>query len=100
MVLYNVTVKISNTVKEDWLKWMKETHIPDVMDTGFFQEHKICRLLGEDESEGTTFAIQYIAKSLQDFAQYNEQEAPRLQKEHSNRYKNQYVAFRTLMEIL
>ena len=100
MILYNVTIKISNTVKADWLQWMRETHIPDVMKTGLFTEYKMCRLLGEDESEGTTYAIQYFAKSMEDFIRYNQKHAPALQKEHSSRYENQYVAFRTLMEIL
>lgn len=100
MLLYNVTVKIINEVKEDWLNWMNEVHIPGVMNTGLFVDHKICRLLGEDESEGTTYAIQYITKSMEDFAIYNEKYAKKLQEEHSQRYPNQYVAFRTLMEIL
>ena len=100
MILYNVTVKVINEVKEDWLKWMRETHIPDVLNTGLFVDHKICHLLGEDESEGTTYAIQYFAKNMEDFALYNEKYAKALQNDHSQRYPNQYVAFRTLMEVL
>ena len=100
MILYNVTIKILNSVKKDWLQWMKEIHIPDVMATGLFEEYKICRLLGEDETEGTTYAVQYISKNMEDFVRYNKEHAERLQKEHSDRYPNQYVAFRTLMEIL
>ncbi|MCE3229382.1 MAG: hypothetical protein K0S32_3933, partial [Bacteroidetes bacterium] len=33
MFIYNVTVNISNDIHTDWLKWMKEIHIPDVMKT-------------------------------------------------------------------
>ena len=35
MILYNVTVNIDTDVEEDWIEWMKETHIPEVMKTGF-----------------------------------------------------------------
>ena len=37
MILYNVTVKILPEVAEEWEKWMKAEHIPEVMATGLFQ---------------------------------------------------------------
>ena len=40
---------------------MKKTHIPEVMDTGYFLDNKICRLLVEDE---ITYAIQYFCKNM------------------------------------
>ncbi len=100
MILYNVTVKILNVAKDDWLKWMTEQHIPDVMDTGFFTEYKMTRILGEDESEGATYAIQYLCPSMEAFQEYQSTSAKALQAEHVERYKNKYVAFRTLMEVV
>jgi len=38
MILYNVTVKIMKPLEAEWLKWMKEVHIPDVINTGLFGE--------------------------------------------------------------
>jgi hypothetical protein len=43
MILYNVTVSIDESVEKEWLQWMKEVHIPDVMNTGLFVSSKICR---------------------------------------------------------
>ena len=100
MIIYNVTVKINSTLVNDWLAWMKEVHIPDVMNTGLFVSHKICRILHDDDDGGTTFAIQYTCKNMEDFQRYQKDFAPALQKEHTDRYKGKYVAFRTLMEEL
>ena len=37
MIIYNITVSIiDQNIHQNWLKWMKEIHIPEVMDTGFF----------------------------------------------------------------
>lgn len=99
MILYNVTVKIRNEVHDDWLKWMREIHIPDVMKTGLFLEHKFCRIF-EDDPDGVTYAIQYFTKNMEDFQRYQTEFAADLQKEHTERYKDMYVAFRTLMEVL
>jgi hypothetical protein len=100
MILYNVTVKIDTKIHKEWVKWMKEVHIPDVLATGLFSEHKLCRLLSVDESDGITYAIQYFCADMEAFEQYQKEHARRLQTEHMNRYKNRYVAFRTLMEVV
>ena len=100
MILYNVTVKINATLEEDWLQWMKDIHIPDIMDTGLFSSHKLCRILFEEEDGGVTFAIQYFCDNMTAFEKYQKNYAPSLQAEHTTRYDGQYVAFRTLMEVL
>jgi hypothetical protein len=33
MIVYNVTVNIDGAVEQEWLKWMKEVHIPEVLAT-------------------------------------------------------------------
>lgn len=99
MIIYNVTVNIENDVKDEWLQWMKTVHIPDVMATGHFLENKICKVL-VDEEQGTTYSIQYTAATMKDLEEYQRLHAARLQKEHSDRYANKYIAFRTLLEIV
>ena len=98
MFIYNVTVTLEETIREEWLKWMKETHIPDVMRTGFFVENKVCRLI-TDEKE-TTYAIQYTFWKMDDLHAYQKEHAPRLQKEHAERFKDKFAAFRTVLEII
>jgi hypothetical protein len=100
MILYNVTVKIEADAQEDWLQWMKSTHIPDVMATGLFLGYRICKVLGDDDVHGITYAIQYECPDLAVFAQYQEMHAKRLQEEHQERFLNRYVAFRTLLEVI
>lgn len=99
MIIYNVTVNIDDDVHEEWLAWMKEVHIPDVMKTGFFIENRICRILVEEES-GTSYAIQYTAKTMEDLQIYQKDHASRLQKEVLEKYGDKFVAFRTLMEVV
>jgi hypothetical protein len=99
-ILYNVTIKIDAQIAEEWLDWMKSTHIPDVMDTGKFESYRLLKIYGEEDEYGIGFAIQYIAPDIESFDQYNKEHAPALQKEHSERYQGRYGAFRTLMEVL
>lgn len=100
MYLYNVTIKIDIDRADEWLSWMREKHIPDVMATNYFVEHRICRLVDEGDLEGVTFAIQYTCNTIDDFLAYKIKDAPALQRDHSEKFGNDFIAFRTLMEIL
>lgn len=98
MYIYNVTVTLEESIHEEWLKWMKETHIPDVLRTGFFVENKICKLITEEKE--TTYAVQYTFRKMEDLTAYQKEHAPRLQKEHSDKFKDKFAAFRTILEII
>jgi hypothetical protein len=98
MFIYNVTVTLDASIQNEWLEWMKATHIPDVMKTGLFVEHKICKLITEELE--TTYAIQYTFQKMDDLTIYQKQHAPRLQKEHTDKFKDKFAAFRTILEIV
>jgi hypothetical protein len=99
MIVYNVTINIEPDVEQAWLMWMKSEHIPRVMETGYFTDHRILRLLNEQpDATGTTYAIQYNADDIGKLEAYLEKEAPRLQKESLNAFPGKFVAFRTFLE--
>lgn len=99
MIIYNVTVKVDNEIHEEWLKWMREIHIPDVLKTGLFTENRIYKVLVDDE-DGVTYAVQYSCRNIDDYKKYETEHAPRLQKEHTDRYNDKALAFRTLLEVI
>lgn len=98
MIIYNVTVNIENSVHEDWLEWMRTTHIPDVMSTGMFSEYRMLKVLSNDESGGQTYSVQYYCSSLERFRQYEDIFAPGLRNSAIQRYGDKFLAFRTLLE--
>lgn len=99
MIIYSVTVAIDEGVHDDWLKWMKEDHIPKVMDTGHFNEYRIMRVIShQTEDEGISYNIQYECDSMAELHQYQVSKAPALQKEHAERFEGKFAAFRTLLE--
>lgn len=99
MFIYNVTVNISPDIQHEWLNWMQEIHVPDVMKTGCFVDSQILRVLFV-EDEGSTYSVQYRFLDMSDIERYQKEFAPALQAEHKNKFGDKYVAFRTILEIV
>ena len=68
MIIYNVTINIDNSVQDEWLRWMKDKHIPDVLKTGLFTRNTILKVLGDEDSGGHTYSIQYTCASMDDLS--------------------------------
>lgn len=99
MIVYNVTVNIDTDAEQEWLAWMKDVHIPDVMSTGLFLESRMLRVLADDEG-GRTYAIQYTAADMAHYERYRDEHAPRLQAETQKHYGGRFAAFRTLLQVV
>lgn len=100
MFIYNVTVSVDTAVHEEWLQWMKEKHMPDVMKSGCFVDCQILRVLGVEDDDGKTFSAQYRFLEIADIERYQKEFAASLQAEHRAKYGDKTTAFRTLLQIL
>ncbi len=99
MIIYNVTVKVAHPVAAEWLRWMKEEHMPELLRTGLFIESRLCRLLEQDESDGITYSAQYMCDSLEDYHDYIKKYAPLMREKGQKKFGDQALAFRSVMSV-
>lgn len=99
-IIYNLTIKVEHQIAESWLQWLLNEHIPSIMQTNCFLDYKVVRLLEVDDSEGPTYAVQYYAPSKADYNRYIELHASIMQKKSFEKWGEQYIAFRSVMEIV
>lgn len=100
MLLYNVTINIDNSVHDQWLLWMQDKHIPEVLATGKFSSARMVKVLIVEEMGGITYAIQYTTDSKSTLEKYYEEDAPRLREEGSRLFGDKMLAFRTELEVI
>lgn len=100
MILYNVTTNIDESVHHQWLQWMQQKHIPEVLATGKFTSARLVRVLVEEEMGGLTYAIQYTTDSKETLQRYYDEDAPRLREEGARLFGNKMLAFRTELEFV
>lgn len=100
MILYNITYMVSHPIHEEWLVWMKTIHIPEIMSSGLFERNQLLKLLEVDEQEGVTYAVQFYADSLQQYNTYITNHAPALRLKANQKWGDQVLGYRTIMEIV
>ena len=100
MILYNITINVSPDIEQDFISWMKMTHIPEVLETGIFHDHKFFRLIHDTEDGSTNYCIQYFTENLKLMMEYESKHAPGLRAKTQERYKDKAISFRTLLETI
>jgi len=100
MYIYNITTNIDESVHDQWLKWMKEIHIPDVLATGKFLSAKMCRVLVEEDMGGITYSVQFTTIDKETLQSYYDNFAPKLRQDAMKLFPNKFVAFRTELEVI
>jgi hypothetical protein len=100
MFIYNVTIKVANEIATEWLQWLKEEHVPEVLASDCFSKATIVRLLEIDDSEGPTYAIQYLAESKGLYNHYIEKFAGDLRQKSFDKWGDRFIAFRSLMQVI
>lgn len=98
MIIYNITIKVNNSISDEWLKWQLEEHIPEIMSTGLFDQYKFFRLLDQDDTDGPTFVLQYYTGERKYYDQYIKEHAPKLREKAFIKWGDGFIAFRSLLE--
>ncbi len=98
MVTYSITYSIEQQVEQEWLAWIHLDYIPQIMDTGYFEDYRVVQLIYPIPQAGTrTYNLQFTCETrmkLKDYQQVHETEHTHI---HQQRYKDQVVSFYTIL---
>ncbi len=100
MLIYNVTINIDKSVHDQWLDWMKDKHLPDMLATGKFSHAKMVKVLVEEDMGGITYSVQYTTQNRGTLEAYYKEDADRLRADAQQMFPNKFVAFRTELEVI
>ncbi len=100
MIIYNVSTQVDITIADNWLQWMRDEHIPDVVGTGCFTHAVILQLLEVDTTEGPTYAVQYHAESKALYNRYIREFAEQQRRKSIEKWGNKVIAFRSVLQVV
>lgn len=99
MYIYNVTTNVQEDAHDEWVDWMKNEHIPEMLATGKFTKALMSKVLVNEDMGGITYSVQYTAQNREMLHRYYQENAEQLRGK-TDRFKGKIVAFRTEMEII
>jgi hypothetical protein len=100
MIIYNVTSNIDESIHHEWLQWMQEIHIPEVLATKKFSTARLVKVLVEEEMGGVTYSVQYTTDSQATLQKYYSEDAPQLRDKALSLFGDKMLAFRTELEVI
>jgi hypothetical protein len=100
MFIYNVTTKLDWSISHAWIEWMLKEHMPALLATNCFVKFQLLKLHEQDDTEGPTYVAQYFAESKASYNRYLEIFANDFRKGVIEKWGNNFIAFRTLLEVV
>ena len=72
MIVYNVSIKVLQSRAEEWIAWMNEEHMPDLLGTQLIQKASLFELevVEEDQDGSRTFVAQYEMANKAEYETY------------------------------
>jgi hypothetical protein len=97
VIIYCVTITLDPAIEAEWREWMQRVHIPDVVNTGCFNECRMYKVHGADSAE-PAYVMQYHCRSIGEYERYRDNFAPVLQKEHTDKFSGRFRGARQVLE--
>lgn len=100
MHILNTTFHADKTVRSEFLSWLRGVYIQAATSTGLFTNPVLTRVLGNDDPQGTSYALQLTAQSLREAARWHDETAALLRDDMKARFGEKVLFFTTYLEVL
>ncbi len=100
MIIYNVTIHIEKSSEKDFIAWMENEHIPEVLETKNFFKAVFLKVCENDNETGSTYSCQYFAQNRNNLELYYQENATQLRQKGKEKFGEKMIAFRTELEVL
>jgi len=99
MYIYNVTITLEPEIEAQWLQWMQQEHIPQMIHTGKFLGALMTKVLTDQDLGGPTYSVQYRCKSKAMLQSYYREDAENMRAQ-SAPFAGKFIAFRTELDVI
>lgn len=101
MIVYSITITVKKSVVSEWLTWMTNEHIPEVMATGCFTGYEFMKMIIPTlSSDEVLYLIQYKSTSIDDYYRYAEYHSPNLQLKYQQKFPGKSKTSRFVAELV
>jgi hypothetical protein len=100
MLIFNITFLVSDKVHGSWLKWVREEHIPFMLNSTYFTQPQVARIITSDKEDGTSFSVQFHINDMRTLKKWNQEYSNVFQQNCSQNFGTEVLFFTTVLEIV
>ncbi|MCD8261046.1 MAG: DUF4286 family protein [Bacteroides sp.] len=100
MLVYNTTFHVYYEVEKNFVIWIQESYIPEIIQGGLLKSPRFMRVLSRHNDEGESYSMQWEVESSGLLHRWHTETGVRMNGEIGRIFKNKVVGFPTLLEIV
>jgi L-rhamnose isomerase len=100
MLIFNTTYLVSDDVHESWLEWVREQHIPFMLDSTYFSHPQVARVITSAKQDGTSFSVQFHIQDMHTLKLWNKEYNSLFQENCSKQFGTEVIFFTTVLELV
>lgn len=100
MLIFNTTYLVSDKMHGVWLKWVREQHIPSLLQSGFFTAPQVAKVMSAEEQDGTSYSVQFKVEDIVALENWHLQYAKAFEQDVQQRFGAEVIFFATVLELI
>ena len=100
MLIYNTTYQIDLGDARNFVIWINESYIPQVLADGRLKNPRLCQILSHKEQESECFSLQWEVDNSAVLHKWHTEFGMKLNEEMLKIFKDKVIGFPTLMEVI
>ena len=99
MIILSITTALQNDVEHEWVGFMKNDHIPSLMEEGMVDSFRFVRVMPQ-EGVDVAYNLQLRFVNIQHFNDFQTHKGPQFAQIQLNKYPGKIAQFSTVLEEL
>lgn len=98
MIIYNTTFSVPSELHDEFLIFIREEYVPEAMKSGIVQEPRLSRIYSNNEEEGMSYALEFLAASIDNLEKWNLETGKKLYFLLMKRFRQNILGFATVLK--
>lgn len=99
MYIYNITFNIDESIQKEWLEWIKDSFIPEMLLDETITKFVLSQIMVSEEMGGITYSLQFSVTTAQNLEELLKKD-PKNIPFQSQRFSEKQVYFSTGMKVI
>lgn len=100
MLVYNTTYQMDIDDARNFVIWIHECYIPQVLEDGILKSPRLLRILSHKDQDTECFSLQWEVEDSAALHKWHVRQGMKLNEELQKVFKDKVIGFPTLMEVI